>query len=89
MSVPSGPDVEWVRDVLSEGDRVGVAEFGRLLYVGVVLRRTPKRDTIKTAPRLGCGPNETFSFYGRHRYEERIGRQIYGCRYLVKPEDKP
>jgi hypothetical protein len=86
--VADRPDPEWVA-TLKEGDRVAVAEWGREIYAGVVLRRTPKSDIIKTAPRSDCGLNETFHFYGSHRRQERIGRQPYGCRYLVPVASSP
>lgn len=88
MSVPSGPDVEWVRG-LAEGDRVGVAEFGRLLFVGVVLRKTPRTQILKVAPDRTYRLHAAEAFYSTHRWEHLIGRAPYGSRYLVKPEDKP
>lgn len=87
MAPQMDPDPAFVA-TLKEGDRVGVAEFGRLIYEGYVLRRTPRTDVIKTAPRTDCGLNETVHFYGTHRHTERIGRQVYGCRYLVPPASK-
>jgi len=86
----NNPDAAWVR-ALKDGDRVGVAERGHVVYVGVVVRRTPTGllkvfHEISAESPGGLDLRDAMVFIGESRREHDIGWVQGGglySRYLV------
>lgn len=85
MSVPSGPDVEWVR-TLKVGDAVAICDRSSEVYRATVMRIT-STGRIKVGFE-GYAPRTWADFRPNGYAYERL-RFGWRPRYLVKPEDKP
>jgi hypothetical protein len=83
--VADRPDPEWVV-TLKEGDRVAVAERGRVAYEGGIVRRITPTGILKVYPDATTSLYFADSFWGRHVRPYHVGWQRgggFGSRYLV------